>query len=374
MDELLDKAPCGFLRIAGDGTIVLTNTTLRKLLGHEQHALEGRHVDLILTPGARIFYQTHIFPMLRMHGEVHEVYLSLRTAGGDDLPMLLNAVSREDEGSGVSDWILVVMRRRNQFEEELLQAKKAAEEASRTKERFLSMMSHDLRAPLSGISMAADVLSGGLAGPVTDQQRRELSRIREASQYVLRLVKDMLNYAQLQAGRTEVRTEAIALKDVLMHSAAMVQHLADEAGLLLDIEGEPSAVKVLADADRLQQVVLNLLTNAVKNTAPGGQVILAFEQAPESVLLHVRDTGCGIPAERLDHIFHPFTQLSNPLLSNNVNTSAGGVGLGLAISRELTRAMGGDILVTSQLGRGSTFTVRLPTAEPSDETALQPVA
>ena len=121
MDDLLESAPCGFLRLADDGTILLTNATLRTLCGYDPEGLEQQHIDVLLTPGARIFYQTHVFPLLRMHGHVDEVYLSLRTARGEDLPVLLNAVRREREAEmGVSDWIVVVIRRRNQFEEELL--------------------------------------------------------------------------------------------------------------------------------------------------------------------------------------------------------------------------------------------------------------
>lgn len=358
-DLLLEEAPCGFLRLADDGTILLTNLTLRTLCGYDQETLEQQHIDVLLTPGARIFNQTHVFPLLRMHGHVDEVYMSLRTATGADVPVLLNAVRRESEaGGGVSDWVVVGMRRRNQFEDELLQAKKAAEAADSAKGRFLAMMSHDLRAPLSGISLAAGVISSGAYGSVTEDQRSELLRIKEASQYVLRLVKDLLNYAQLESGSVEVVRTPLLLSDVLQHATAMVRHLVEEAGLTLEADGAPCELWVMADEDRLQQVVLNLLVNAVKFTDRGGRVTLAWEGITDHVLVHVKDTGCGMSAERLDSIFQPFIQIDRAS-----NIEAGGVGLGLAISRELARLMGGDITVTSQVGKGSAFTIRLEATE-----------
>lgn len=358
MDDLLDKAPCGFLRLADNGTILIANTTIRTLLGYDRASLEGVHIDTLLTPGARIFYQTHVFPLLRVQSKVEEVYLSMRSGNGADVPVLLNAARHEEGGVGVSDWIIVVMRRRNQFENELLQAKKAAEEANRTKARFLSMLSHDLRAPLSGISMAAQILATGAAGPVTERQRSELERIKSASQYVLRLVKDLLNYARLQSGRVAVKREPVVLAVVLAQSKAMISHLMEEANLSFDLGSPPSDLAVCADPDRLQQVILNLLSNAVKFTDPGGDVAILCERQGDQVLLKIRDTGRGIPADRLEQIFSPFTQIGASVSRD------GSVGLGLAISRELVRSMGGDLTVESKEGHGSTFTISLDMAEP----------
>lgn len=360
MDDLLDKAPCGFLRLADDGTVMLVNTTLQDLIGYDRAELKQRHVDAILAPGARIFYQTHVFPLLRMEGKVEEIYLSLRSAEGADVPVLLNAVRREDEG--FSDWVVMAMRRRNQFEDELLQAKKAAEEGNRAKERFLSMMSHDLRAPLSGISIAAEILARGTIDPVTDRQRDELQRIKRSSQYVLRLVKDILNFARLQSSTVELEMGAVSIQVILDRSASMVQHLMDDAALAFDVEDDASDVAVRADPDRVQQIVLNLLTNAAKFTGAGGRVTVASEHDEDHLLVHVSDTGCGIPDDQLDRIFDPFVQVA----PSKTQESGGSVGLGLAISRELARLMGGDLTVTSRVGEGSTFTLRLALAEVAD--------
>jgi signal transduction histidine kinase len=357
MDPTLDAAPCGFLRLADDGSILLVNAGLAELVGQEADGLVGRHVDAILSAGARIFYQTHVFPLLRLRGRADEIYLTMKAADGGFVPVLLNAVRREGEGSGTSDLVVVPMRQRTQFEDELLQARKAAEEANAARGRFLSMTSHDLRAPLSGISMAAEVLASGASGPVTEMQRHDLARIQEASQYVLRLLSDMLTFARLEAGRADIRREAVEVGELLERVEGVVRHLADRAGLALERGACPPGATVHANPDRLLQVLLNLVTNAIKFTEPGGRVSLTCVPVPPHLELRVEDTGRGIAADRLEHVFELFARVEQ------ASGEREGVGLGLAISRELTRAMGGELTVRSALGQGSTFTVSLPLAQ-----------
>ena len=357
MDTLLDAAPCGFFSFADDGFVLHVNATLCDMV--EADDLVGRHVDAFLAPGARIFYQTHIFPMLRLHGRVDEIYLSLHTRQGVEVPVLLNAVRRERDGRVVSDAVVVPMRQRNQFESELLQAKYAAEEADRARARFLAVLSHDLRAPLSAINLAADILASGAEGPVTDAQRQDLVRIKDASAYVLQMVTDLLNFARVDANRVDVRIQPVPVRMALDRAASMVEHLADQAGLMLAREDHDLPTAVLADPERLQQVLLNLLTNAVKFTERGGRITLATARDRGTIRLHVRDTGRGIPPEEADRIFDPFVQLED-----QGGARRDGIGLGLAISRELTRAMDGDLTVESVVGKGSTFTVVLREAAP----------
>lgn len=353
MDTLLEMAPCGVLSVADDGTILTANATFRALV--EADALVGQPVNTVLGPGARIFYQTHVFPLLRVEGKAEEIYLSLRTSSGEEVPVLLNAVRRERDVHPVSDIVVVPMRRRNQFESELLQAKRAAEEANRARSRFLSILSHDLRAPLSAINMAATILASGSGGPVTPAQRHDLERIGEASRYVLDLVTDLLTFSRIEAQRVSVRMQALSVASVLDRAENLVEHLVIEAGLSIIRDAAARIDPIMADPARLQQVLLNLITNAVKFTPAGGRVTLATEQDGGTIRLHVRDTGRGIDADALPHVFEPFVQLEEA-------DALGGVGLGLAISRELVRAMGGDLTVVSTLGVGTTFTVALPIA------------
>jgi PAS domain S-box-containing protein len=131
MDDLLNEAPCGFVTFGDDGTIRQTNATLPRWLGYEPDALTGRHIETLLAPGGRVFYQTHLFPLLKFHGKAEEIYLSLRTRTGDDLPVLVNALRRTDSPSPENHCVFVPMRQRHRYEDELLQAKKAAEAATR---------------------------------------------------------------------------------------------------------------------------------------------------------------------------------------------------------------------------------------------------
>ena len=361
MDDLLNTAPCGFLSFADDGTILMVNATLLNLLGHERDEVQGGHIESILPVASRIFYQTHFFPLLKLQDKVEEIYLPLRAKSGHHMPVLANAVRRERAGTVVNDCVFVPMHQRNRYEDEILQAKKAAEEASQARSRFLSVMSHELRTPLSVIQGFTDILSCGMHGPVTELQLDDLSRIERATNSLLGLINDILSFARLEVGRVDVKTETIYVADALARAESLMVLRLQEAGLEYIREGCVSQVVVRADPERLQQILLNLLTNAIKFTDRGGRVSTACECIESRALIHVRDTGCGIPADKIESIFDPFVQVDR----EQIQSSERGVGLGLAISRDLARAMGSDLTAESTVGQGSVFTITLPIAEPS---------
>jgi len=321
-------------------------------------SLCGHSIDTLLTPGGQIFYQTHLYPLLRINGHASEVYISLQAADGTVVPVLLNGVRREEADGHVSDLVFIRVEQRNKLENELLQAKRAAEEASEAKNRLISILSHDLRAPLSTIIMGADMLATGLMGELDDRPRRQAENIFSTGQYVLRLVDDILHFAQLESNQVVVRLKPVAVADVLGEVAAMVEHLLQEADLEFTVDTGPKNMEVLADPDRLQQVLLNLITNARKFTDAGGRISLRAGRLEDTVWVKVKDSGCGIPADQQEHIFAPFTQLQ---LATN-RTRGDGVGLGLSISREFARLMEGKLTVKSVEGEGSTFTVELQAA------------
>jgi PAS domain S-box-containing protein len=356
LDPTLDLAPCGYLSVADDGEVLEVNTTLATMLGYATAALVGSHIRTILPPGGRIFYQTHIFPLLRLHGMVEEIYVPLRTREGSDLPMLMNAARRGEGKAAVNHFIFVRMIQRHEFENQLVEARRLAEEADSAKAKFLSMMSHDLRTPLTAISGNADLTATEAFGPVTAEQREAMAFIKSACNELLRMINDILGFAQLGSGRVHVNVGSVSVSDVVARSASLVRLRLQESGIAFESNVTPADLAVTADADRLQQVLLNLLTNASKFTPPGGRVSVLAEEFEGHVRIHVRDTGIGIEHDHLSKIFDPFVQVGSPEASSH------GVGLGLAISRELARAMSGDLAVESTPGRGSVFTIELPAA------------
>jgi PAS domain S-box-containing protein len=352
VDGLIDTAPCGIL-LADDASLILdANRTLADALGYSLEALRGKEVRTVLARGARIYYQTHVFPLLRLRGEVHEIYLSLRTAGEEDLPVLLNAVRREHDDGPITEIAVVPIERRSRFEDEILEARRAAETASQSRARFLSMLSHDIRSPLSAIAFSADLLARGAFGPVTEAQTRELGQIASAGRYVLRLVSDVLEFSRLETGRVDVCPVRVDVAEAADAALALVAGQADGAGVRLERPDAP-ALTAWADRDRLLQILVNLLGNAIKFTGAGGRVTVTWSASPDHVAVHVEDTGPGIAPDRQAAVFAPFVQ-------DDAAPADGSVGLGLAISRELARAMGGDLTVESAPGEGATFTVALP--------------
>ena len=236
-------------------------------------------------------------------------------------------------------------------------AQETAEAASRAKSEFLAVMSHELRTPLNAISSYAELIEMGIHGPVTPEQRTDLARIQRSHRHLMGLINGVLNYSRLEAGAVHYAVQDVALDEALATCEALVAPQVTAKRLALAFGGCDPALTVRADAEKLQRIVLNLLTNAVKFTEPGGHVTLGCAPRIGAVAITVADTGHGIPAEQLERIFEPFVQVDARLTRTQE-----GVGLGLAISRDLARGMGGDLTVESTPGTGSTFTLLLPRA------------
>ena len=236
-------------------------------------------------------------------------------------------------------------------------ARAEAEQANRAKAEFLATMSHELRTPLNAIAGYTDLLAMGVRGPVSDEVLDDLRRIKRSAQHLLSLINDILNFARLEAGQVELHIAPVALPDVLAAVEALVGPQVRERGLTYAFSCG-SGVVARGDEEKVRQVLVNLLTNAAKFTDPGGRVTVDCGTLGGEIWVEVTDTGRGIPADRLDTVFEPFVQIDRHL----TNESQQGVGLGLAISRDLARAMGGDLVATSTVGAGSTFRLTLPAA------------
>ncbi|HWJ23241.1 MAG TPA: CHASE3 domain-containing protein [Gemmatimonadaceae bacterium] len=239
-------------------------------------------------------------------------------------------------------------------------ARTEAEDANHAKSQFLATMSHELRTPLNAIAGYVELLDMGLRGPVTDAQRKDLARIRSSQQHLLGIITDILTFARIDAGKVELTVAEVAFGPVLEEVWSMIEPQARARSIRLERSPDGDGLVVCVDRDRLAQILTNLLANAVKFTPPGGRVGVAWaargdDTSRPRLEVRVSDTGIGIPADKREAIFEPFTQLDRGL-----TRSAEGTGLGLAISRDLARRMGGDLTVESTPGEGSTFTLTLP--------------
>ena len=240
-----------------------------------------------------------------------------------------------------------------------VRARLEAEAANRAKGEFLATMSHELRTPLNAIGGYAQLMELGIHGVVTSEQLAALDRIQRGQQHLLGLINAVLNYAKLEAGHVEYRTEAVPVCDALEEVAALVTPQARQKGVAVVLGPCAPTLVARADPEKVRQVLLNLLTNAVKFTDRGGTITVdGAGDAEGRVALRVRDTGCGIAADQLARAFQPFVQLDQRLTRTQEGT-----GLGLAISRDLARGMGGDLTAESKPGIGSTLTLTLSAAE-----------
>lgn len=252
-----------------------------------------------------------------------------------------------------------------------LEARKAAEAANHTKSEFLAMTSHEIRTPINAILGYAQLLEMEVDGPLTEEQRRKVERIRTSSDHLLGLVEQILDMSRLEIGRLTVRNEACTIEDLVSSATSIAQPRIAERSQTLEVDLPQGGDRVMADPIRARQILVNLLVNAAKFTEPGGHVAIRADEregpGPRGqegawTRIHVEDTGDGIPEEWLESIFEPFVQVE-PTLTRNV----GGAGIGLAISRQLARKMGGDLTVESRPGEGSRFTLWLRRDEPPIE-------
>jgi signal transduction histidine kinase len=308
-------------------------------------SLTGPQVDAVMTHGESVWFDEVHIPIER-NGRLDDGWW---TYGYSPV--------RDDDGHIAATLVVVlevtsaVLARRD-----LVAERGRAEAANRAKSDFLAVMSHELRTPLNAIGGYADLMDLGVLGPVTAEQRDGIERMQRSQRHLLGLINGVLNYAKIDAGVVEYGIEEIPMEDILATSEALMAPQAGEKELLLRVEPCGRGMVARGDRDKVQQIVLNLLSNAVKFTDAGGTVAVdCSARGDGKIEVRVTDTGRGIADEARERVFQPFVQIDWKL-----TRTVEGVGLGLAISRDLARGMGGELAVTSVVGEGSTFTLTLP--------------
>jgi PAS domain S-box-containing protein len=355
--SLLETAPDAMVIVDDRGRIVLVNQQTEQLFGYRRSELLGQPVELLVPERLRDEHRQdrehyHAKPRAR---PIHAgLKLRARRKDGSEFPADISLSPLvTDQGTLVSAAVRDITSRR-ETERALEEARAAAEQASKAKTEYLSRMSHELRTPLNAILGFAQLLE-------MDEPRQEqdsLQHILSAAQHLLALINEVLDIAAIEAGRLSLSLEPVAVAEVMAEAASLVRPLAGERDILLVDPPQASSDHIVADRQRLKQVLLNLLSNAVKYNRQGGRVELAcVPVAAERLRITVTDTGPGIAQDRLDRLFVPFERLGRE------RTSVEGTGLGLALSKRLVEAMGGTLEVSSEVGRGSAFSVVLPLGE-----------
>ena len=249
--------------------------------------------------------------------------------------------------------------------DELAQANLALFEMNRLKSDFLATMSHELRTPLNSIIGFSEVLSGN--DKLNESQRKYATNIHTSGKLLLAMINDILDLAKIESGKMEVRTEDFSLRDVCEGLSNLARPISERKNINLEIKLDEAIPLLRQDPGKLRQIIYNLLSNAIKFTPDGGRVSLLARVEGRFAIVEVEDTGIGIAEEDREKIFEKFRQAGVPGTESSVLTREHqGTGLGLSIVRELTRLLGGDVMLKSQPGQGSTFTVRIPLQLPGN--------
>jgi PAS domain S-box-containing protein len=387
--ELFDFAPDAYLITDLYGTIREANIAASRLLGVEPKSLVGKSLPSFFEESARKQFPHELDQLCeRSHLDDWEMWVHPRR--GPKTPVSASvARSSRDYVAAEYRWIIRDITKRwqaeeairtlnreleirvasrttqlaaaNRMKDELLEserkARELAEGANRTKSDFLALLSHEFRTPLQAIFGYTELLEREIHGPLTDAQRGDLQRIQQSQQHLLGLITTILDFARIESGQElEAELYPTNMDEILRSMEGLIGSQLGPKDLKYQYRCDDLRLAAWADAAKVQQIVLNLLANAIKFTPAGGSITLECESEGDGVAIRVIDSGIGIPADKLDAVFEPFVQIRERHAVSN------GTGLGLPISRRLAASMGGSLTATSDLGDGSTFTLRLQKA------------
>jgi len=365
--EILENTPDVIGMADPRGYATYINPAGVRLLGRDRAALEGQPISVFHPHWAVEYILNDAVPTASAQG-IWQGETALLAADGAEIPVSQVVFAHFDERGEVSR-LSTIMRDisdRKEMERNLVVARDQAAAANAAKTRFLSTMSHELRTPLNAIIGMSEVIRDRLLGDDVERYASYADDIRKSGGHLLELVNDLLDMSRLEAGRYDLNPERLDTGDILRRCVRMLETRAEHAGVALSLADARDAPPVLADERALRQVVLNLLTNAVKFAGEGGRVHVSVARTKSGDLaISVSDTGPGIAESDLERVLHPFEKSEDRLSSDHQE----GTGLGLAISRQLLRLHDGELHLDSAPGRGTTATAVLPAARVLDAAA-----
>ncbi|WP_397453174.1 ATP-binding protein [Pseudomonas sp. NA-150] len=377
---LFEDAPCGLVVTKEDGTILRANLTFCNWIGFSEADLCKRRFQDLLTMGGRIFHQTHWAPLMQMQGSVAEVKLDLKHRDQHTITMLLNGVRREQHSGAFYELALFGTTDRDRYERELLNARQLAEALLQEKtaaetalrqaqaelklayekaqrralfaEQMVAIVSHDLKNPLTAIKMASDFLA---RGERTSKETQLLGHIGQSSERAQRMIADLLDFALARVGRgIGVARSAMDLHNVIGQSLNELRVAFPKAILVHQSLGAGTAY---LDADRVQQIIGNLVANSVAYGDLQQPITITSRVERDGAAVSVHNQGAVIPQSVIAVLFEPMTR------GTEINNDLRSVGLGLFIVREIAKAHGGSVSVSSSAVSGTTFSVHFPVTD-----------
>jgi len=348
---LINALPIAIVVVDKNGIIIFDNSQAGYEIGNNKSLIGRNSEEFYADPADRL----RILELLEKNGQVVGHHVKYRIDSGESIDCLLSVIPILFDGHDVLLSVTVNVTERIRMEQSMARAKKQAEEADHLKSAFLASMSHELRTPLNSIIGFTGILVQELAGPLNEEQKKQLSMVQNSSRHLLALINDVLDISKIEAGELKIFCEEFDIRQSLEKIIETLRPLASQKGLALHVDISPEISMIHSDPRRIEQILLNLIGNGIKFTDVGEVNIQCNIIKDDFLTIKIIDTGPGIKKQDIDKLFQTFKQIDS-----GVDRIHEGTGLGLSISKKLVEKLGGDIQVESKWGRGSTFVLRLP--------------